>query len=330
MPDRRALITGVAGQDGTYLAELLLSRGIEVHGLVRSADSLARSARELKDVHVHVADIRDAASVTDVMRRVAPCEVYNLAGNTSVADSWRYPSEAAQVIGLGALHVLDAAWQHQERSGDRIRVLQASSAEVFGNPDVAPQSESTELKPVTPYGTAKVFAQHMTAVYRQRGLFAVSAILYNHESPRRPATFVARKISRAVAEISLGLRSSLALGNTTAVRDWGYAPDYVRAMWLLLSADRPEDAVVATGSAHTVEDFVSAAFAVVGIADPEAYVVLDPALQRPTDPVALVGDATRIRRLGWSPSLDFHGLVRLLVEADVESLRRTAPAHPAT
>jgi GDPmannose 4,6-dehydratase len=333
VPDlpRTALITGVAGQDGTYLAELLISQGVEVHGTVRSRDRADHAARALPGVRLHLADLLSDEQVDAVMTAVAPQEVYNLAGSTSVAQSWQDPVASADVMGVGAVRVLESAWRLQERTGEPVHVLQASSAEIFGDPQHAPQNEDTPLQPVTPYGAAKAFAHHMAGVYRSRGLFAVSAILYNHESPRRPETFVARKISRGVAEIATGRRSELVLGNTAVTRDWGYAPDFVTAMCRVLRTEVPADFVVATGEAHSVEDFVRAAFAVIGIDDHERYVRTDAALRRPADPRALVGDATRLRTLGWAPSLDFRALVTLLVEADLERLTsRASPWRSAT
>jgi GDPmannose 4,6-dehydratase len=328
VPDlpRTALITGVAGQDGTYLAELLVSQGVEVHGTVRSRDRAAHAGRALPGVRLHVADLLSDEQVEAIMTAVAPQEVYNLAGSTSVAQSWQDPVVSVDVMGVGAVRVLESAWRLQERTGKPVHVLQASSAEIFGDPEHAPQNEDTPVQPVTPYGAAKAFAHHMVGVYRSRGLFAVSAILYNHESPRRPETFVARKISRGVAEIATGRRSELVLGNTAVTRDWGYAPDFVAAMCRVLRADVPADFVVATGEAHSVEDFVREAFAVIGIDDHESYLRTDAALHRPADPRALVGDARRLRTLGWEPSLDFPALVALLVESDLRRLADSATA----
>ena len=316
-----ALITGVAGQDGSYLAELLLSRGMEVHGTVRQLP--APGTQVPAGVRLHVADLGLAGQVEDVIAKVAPDQVFNLAGGTSVAQSWARPAESAAVMGVGAVRVLEAAWQLQQRTGAPIRVLQASSAEIFGDPEEVPQSERTRLRPVTPYGAAKAFAHQMTEVYRQRGLHAVSAILYNHESPRRPLTFVARKIARGVAQIAAGQSEELVLGNTSATRDWGYAPDFVQAMTLVLAEPVPADVVVGTGEAHSVAEFVAEAFAVVGIEDHERLVRQDPSLYRPADPRALVADSATLRGLGWRPSLDFHQLVRLMVEADVAALAAT-------
>lgn len=316
---RRALITGVAGQDGSYLAELLLGSGLEVHGSIRAPVGNP-PAHVPSGVTLHRADLEVPGEIEALIAKVAPDDIYNLAGGTSVAQSWERPASAAAVMGVGAVRVLESAWQLQDRTGKRVRVLQASSAEIFGDPDRAPQREDTPVRPVTPYGAAKAFAHQMTAVYRKRGLHAVSAILYNHESPRRPDTFVARKISRRVAEISRGLADGLVLGNLSVTRDWGYAPDFVAAMTQVLSLDEAFDVVIATGEAHSVAEFVREAFAAVGIEDYQRLLRQDPALLRPADPRALVGDSSRLRGLGWRPSLDFGELVRLMVDADIALL----------
>jgi GDPmannose 4,6-dehydratase len=240
-----------------------------------------------------------------------------LAGNTSVARSWEYPAETADVLGVGPVRLIEAAWKLGERTGSQVRFVQASSAEVFGDATIVPQDESTPQAPVTPYGVAKSFAQEMVGVYRQRGMFASSAILFNHESPRRPETFVARKISLEVARISLGLSERLVLGNIDVHRDWGYAPDYVDAMLRIGRAEQPNDYVVATGVSHTVRDFVEAAFRHIGIDDCEPYVFIDPAFYRPADPKSLVGNPARLRELGWEPSVNFTQLVSLMVDSDV-------------
>ena len=240
------------------------------------------------------------------------------AGSTSVARSWDEPVETADVIGVAAVRLLAAAWDLETRTGIGVRLLQASSAEVFGDPLDVPQTETTPHAPVTPYGAAKDFAHTMVEVYRRRGLFAAAAMLYNHESPRRPDTFVARKITRAVTAISRGEQDVLTLGNIDVLRDWGYAPDHVDGMIHILDAEQPDDYVVATGEARTVRDFVEAAFSVVGIRDWESHVTIDQGLYRPADPRALVGDATRLRSLGWSPRVTFEELVRIMVAADLD------------
>lgn len=315
------LVTGVTGQDGGYLAERLVEAGHEVHGLVRLADESGEPAGCAPDVITHTADLADTTAVAQVVEKVRPRRIFNLAGSTSVARSWEEPVVAADVMGVGAVRLLKAAWELHESGMRDIRFLQASSAEVFGDPASVPQDESTPRDPVTPYGAAKAFAHTMVEVYRRRGLFASSAILYNHESPRRPAHFVARKISRTVARIALGQEERLVLGNVDVRRDWGYAPDYVDAMMRVVEGPEPGDFVVATGEAHTVRDFVEEAFAVAGVEDWQDRLVVDPALYRPADPAALVGDATRLRALGWQPSVSFKELVRIMVEADLEACR---------
>jgi GDPmannose 4,6-dehydratase len=319
----RALVTGVSGQDGWYLAERLLAAGARVHGIVRDPVDVRAVHEQLPGLTAHVADLQDACSLDAVVAEVAPDRIFNLAGSTSVARSWDEPVEAADVIGVGAVRLLDAAWRLRERTGRDVRFLQASSAEIFGDPVGAPQDERTPRDPVTPYGAAKDFAHTMVGVYRRRGMFATAAILYNHESPRRPATFVARKITRAVASIARGSTDPLTLGNIDVLRDWGYAPDHVDGMIRILDADRPDDYVVATGEARSVREFVREAFSVVGIEDWEEHVTIDASLYRPADPRALVGDPTRLRSLGWRPSVTFEELVRIMVQADLDALDHT-------
>jgi GDPmannose 4,6-dehydratase len=309
---QRALITGVLGQDGWYLARRLSEAGHEVHGTDRHRERVEGGSHDLPGVQLHHADLSDEAGMGRLVRTLQPTRIFNLAGSTSVARSWTHPAESAEVLGVGTVRLLAAAWELHAQ-GRPVRFLQASSAEIFGDPAVSPQSEDTPIAPVTPYGAAKAFAHSMVGVYRQRGLFATTAILYNHESPRRPQSFVAAKIARGVAEIAAGLRDTLVLGNIDVSRDWGYAPDYVDAMCKILDADQPDDHVVATGDARSVRDFVEAAFAVVGIKDWQRHVEIDPDLLRPADPRSLVGDAARLRALGWKPSLGFEELVRVLV-----------------
>jgi GDPmannose 4,6-dehydratase len=269
----------------------------------------------------HEGDLADTDAIRALVARVGPREIYNLGGVSSVATSWREPLLTAQVTGLGALGLMEAAHGLQEASGQPVRVLQASSAEIFGSPATSPQDESTPVRPTSPYGAAKAFAHHMAGVYRARGLPVSTCILYNHESPRRPETFVTRKISRGAAAIALGRSDELALGNLDAVRDWGWAPDYVDAMVRAVRAPVPDDYVVATGVPHSVRDFVAAAFAAAGVEDWERYVRIDPAFVRPDDPAVLCGDATRAReRLGWSPTTTFDEVVEAMVRADLEDL----------
>lgn len=317
--NERILITGVLGQDGWYLARLLADRGHEVHGTDHDPTRVERGVEGLEGIVLHHADLVDEHRMGSLVADLRPTQIYNLAGSTSVARSWTHPAESANVLGVGAVRLLAAAWS-LHAAGNPVRLLQASSAEIFGDPIVSPQTEETPVAPVTPYGAAKAFAHSMVSVYRKRGMFATGAVLYNHESPRRPSTFVAAKIARGVAEIARGQQERLTLGNLDVSRDWGYAPDYVEAMSAILGAPDAGDYIVATGEARSVRDFVRAAFAVVGIENWESYVDVDPALFRPADPRSLVGDASRLRALGWKPSVDFEQLVTALVEHHVREL----------
>lgn len=319
------LVTGASGQDGSYLCERLLAEGCDVHALNHAlssppSDSFAWGER----VTWHEGDLADSAGVGELVRAVAPAEIYNLGGISSVAFSWQEPVLTAHVTGMGAASLYEAAWRTQQDTGEQVRVVQASSAEIFGSPEASPQNEDTPLRPVSPYGAAKAFAHHLAAAYRQRGLGVSSCILYNHESPRRPDTFVTRKITRAAAAISLGLADDLALGNLDALRDWGWAPDYVDAMVRANRSDEASDFVIATGAAHSVRDFVAAAFTAAGVDDWERYVRIDPAFLRPADPTALVGDASKARDvLGWEPTTAFADLVAAMVRTDLDELRAT-------
>ena len=315
-----ALITGVSGQDGGYLAERLLADGVDVHAVSLPDDA------PVDGVRTHAGDVADIEGTRALVLEVAPDEIYNLAAVSSVAQSWDQPELTARVNGLAAVGLLESARRLQEREGRPVRFVQASSAEIFGLPDRSPQDEDTPVRPANPYGAAKAFAHLMVDVYRHRGLHAVSLVLYNHESPRRPAQFVTRKITAGVAAISAGTASRLTLGNLAAVRDWGWAPDFVDAMVRAARSDVPRDYVVATGVSHSVEEFVAAAFRCVGIDDWASYVDVDPALFRPVDAQALTGDPTRIRTdLGWTPTVGFEDVVRRMVEADVALLGAPAP-----
>ena len=310
----RAFVTGVGGQDGSYLAERLLGEGVEVHALAHDQDP----PPDAPGVVVHTGDLCRVEEVRALLLDLAPDEVYNLAAVSSVAQSWAEPDLTARVNGMAAAALLESALQAQEKAGRAVRFVQASSAEIFGQPAVSPQDESTPIAPLNPYGAAKAYAHLMVDVYRHRDLHAVSAILYNHESPRRPQQFVTRKITAGVAAIARGRAGTLTLGNLDARRDWGWAPDYVDAMIRAARADAPADYVVATGVGHSVRDFVAAAFARVGIIDWEPLVTTDPALVRPTDPASLVGDASRARTtLGWSPTVGFDEVVGRMVDADL-------------
>jgi GDPmannose 4,6-dehydratase len=309
-----ALITGVSGQDGGYLAERLLADDVEVHAVSLPCDP------SVDGVRTHVGDVADIERTRDLVLEVAPDEIYNLAAVSSVARSWDEPELTARVNGMAAVGLLESAHRLQERAGRPVRFVQASSAEIFGLPDRSPQDEDTPVRPVNPYGAAKAFAHLMVEVYRHRGLHAVSLVLYNHESPRRPATFVARKIAMAVARISLGIQDDLVLGNIDVHRDWGYAPDYVEAMIRIIEQPEGGDYIVATGESHSVREFVGEAFTHVGIADWESLVKIDPALYRPADPQELVGDPARLRAIGWVPTVGFSALVHTMVDAELAAL----------
>ena len=318
-PPARALVTGITGQDGGYLAERLLDEGWAVHGMVRGDDpGQADLVERCPDAVLHDGDLRDESSLARVVRDADPDEVYNLGGISSVAFSWEHPVLTADVVALGAARLLDQTWRHQERRGRAVRFVQASSAEIFGDPQTAPQDESTPVRPTSPYGAAKAHVHALTGVYRARGLHAVSLVLYNHESPRRPANFVTRKITQAAARIASGRQDELVLGNLDARRDWGWAPDYVDAMIRAARHPVAGDYVVATGEARTVRDFVQAAFARAGVDAWQDRVRVDPALVRPVDAALQVGDAGRARRvLGWAPTVGFEELVGRMVDADL-------------
>lgn len=320
---RIVLVTGASGQDGSYLCEQLVAEGCEVHALHHPSTSLEAPTGSVADmVTWHSGDLADDTAIRGLVLDVRPEEIYNLAGISSVALSWEEPVLTGRITGLGAGAIFDAAWRLQESSGGTVRVLQASSAEIFGSPDTSPQDESTPIAPISPYGAAKAYAHHLARAYRARGLGVATTILYNHESPRRPEQFVTRKITRTAASIALGLADDLALGNLDAVRDWGWAPDYVDAMVRANRVEQAEDYVVASGKAHSVRDFVRAAFEAAGVADWEQYVRVDPAFFRPADPTALIGDPGKAgRQLGWTPTRTFDDIVAAMVAQDLEDLR---------
>ena len=317
-----ALVTGISGQDGSYLAESLLARGYELHGIVRSGSpaDLTESAAALRAT-LHQIDITDTSALGALVSEVAPDEIYNLAAVSSVFRSWAEPVYTAEVNALPVAALLEAAWTAQNATGKQVRLVQASSAELFGQAAESPQNENTPIRPSSPYGAAKAYAHHMVGVYRQRGLFASNCILYNHESPRRPEAFVTRKITASVARISRGLQDSLELGSLESRRDWGWAPDYVDALQRAVSADAPDDFVIATGVTHSISDFVSAAFARVGISDWTSLVTINDAFSRPVDPAEQVGDASKARELlGWKPTMTFEDIVGAMVDADLTIL----------
>ena len=317
---RTALITGITGQDGGYLAEQLVAAGVAVHGLVRPGESLpAPLAGVANQVTLHQLDLTDAAGLGRVLQDSAPDEVYNLAGVSSVGSSWAEPVLTSEVNGVFVARLLQLVWEQQERSGTAVRFVQASSAEIFAGTTSSPQDEQTPVSPRSPYGATKAFAHGLVQVFRARGLHASNAILYNHESPRRPTAFVTRKITSTVAAISTGRAAGLELGNLDARRDWGWAPEYVDAMARLARHETGADVIVATGISHTVAEFVAAAFARVGIGDWASYVSTNPAFVRPVDAVELVGDPARARELlGWEPQVGFEELVGRMVDADLQ------------
>jgi len=314
---RRALITGIAGQDGSYLAELLLEKGYEVSGMTRraSTENLERIGHLVDRVTLIQGDLLDPPSLDSALREAQPHEVYNLAAQSFVPTSWNQPVLTAEFTAVGVTRVLEAV-----RAVDaEIRFYQASSSEMFGKVREVPQTELTPFHPRSPYGVAKAYGHHITVNYRESyDLFAVSGILFNHESPRRGLEFVTRKISDGVARIKHGSAEELRLGNLDARRDWGFAGDYVEAMWLMLQQDEPSDYVVATGEEHSVREFVEIAFERVGL-DPDKHVVVDPRFLRPAEVDHLVGDASKARReLEWAPRTSFRELVELMVDADLE------------
>ena len=317
----RALITGIAGQDGSYLAELLLDRGYEVHGMVRrSSTGTFERIEHLRDrITLHQGDLLDESSLVDTLRAATPDELYNLAAASDVTVSWIQPTLTAEFTAVGVIRLLEAVREVCPEA----RFYQASSSEMFGNVRDVPQTEETPLWPRTPYGVAKAYGHHITVNYRETyGLHACSGILFNHESARRGLEFVTRKITWHAAAIKLGQLDELRLANLDARRDWGYAKEYVEAMWLMLQQDRPDDYVIATGVTNTVQRCVELAFEHAGL-DWEQYVVIDDALKRPAEVGRLVGDASKAKRvLSWEPRTSFEELVRLMVDADLELLGR--------
>jgi GDPmannose 4,6-dehydratase len=318
---KKAIITGITGQDGSYLAEWLLEKGCEVHGLVRraSTQNFDRIRHLAGRVHLHQADLLDQLSIINVFRDVQPDEVYNLAAMSFVPTSWQQPVLTSEFTAVGVTRVLEAVRLLNPKG---IRFYQASSSEMFGKVQEVPQRETTPFYPRSPYGVAKVYGHWITVNYRDSyGMFCCSGILFNHESERRGREFVTRKVTDAVARIKLGLQQELRLGNLDARRDWGFAGDYIQAMWLMLQQDKPDDFVIATGETHSVRELVEMAFDYVGL-DWKKHVVQDPALIRPAEVDSLVGDASKARRiLNWQPKVGFTELVRRMVDADLQRLR---------
>ena len=330
---KKALITGITGQDGSYLADLLVAKGYEVHGIIRRASTFntARIDHLYQDTHVngvrlflHYGDLADSVNLTKLLYKLQPDEVYNLGAQSHVRVSFDIPEYTADVTGVGTIRILEAI----RESGVKPRFYQASSSEMYGKVQEVPQTETTPFWPRSPYGCAKMFGYWATVNYRESyGLFASNGILFNHESPRRGETFVTRKISRAVAAIKLGLQKELYLGNMDAKRDWGYAPEYVEGMWRILQADQPDDFVLATNETHTVKEFVQEAFGHVGL-EWEKYIKYDARYERPAEVDLLIGDPAKAKRqLGWEPKVRFKELVQIMVDADLEMLEGKGLVH---
>jgi GDPmannose 4,6-dehydratase len=330
---KKALITGITGQDGSYLADLLIAKGYEVHGIIRRASTFNTSRIDhlYQDPHVngvrlflHYGDLSDSVSMTKMLYDLQPDEVYNLGAQSHVRVSFDIPEYTADVTGVGTIRILEAI----RESGVKPRFYQASSSEMFGKVQEIPQKETTPFWPRSPYGCAKMFGHWATVNYRESyNLFACSGILFNHESPRRGETFVTRKISRAVAAIKLGLQKDLYLGNMDAKRDWGYAPEYVEGMWRMLQADQPDDYVLATNETHTVQEFVEVAFGHAGL-DWKEFVKYDARYERPAEVDLLIGDPAKAKKqLGWEPKVRFKELVQIMVDADVEMLEGKGLVH---
>lgn len=333
-----ALITGITGQDGSYLAEFLLKKGYRVHGIIRRASSFntGRINHIFEDPHtpnphliLHYGDLSDAESIRKLIYKIHPNEIYNIGAQSHVRISFDIPEYTANITGLGVLRMLEAIRDYQDHTGKKIKFYQASSSEMFGSA-LPPQSEKTLFHPRSPYGVAKVFAYHTTVNYRESyGIFAVNGILFNHESERRGETFVTRKITRGVARIKAGLDKKLYLGNLDARRDWGYAPEYVEAMWLMLQQPKPQDFVIGTGETHSVREFVEEAFGHAGL-DWKQHVVIDPRYYRPAEVDVLIADTTRARKfLKWKPKTAFTDLVRIMLEHDMKEAGLTLP-QPVT
>lgn len=319
----RVLVTGITGQDGGYLAERLLRSGCELHGLARHDDGPATEEllARTPEVTLHTGDLSDPEATASLVHELSPDVIYNLGGISSVARSWAEPVATMRICALTVAAMLEAAWKLTDE-GHPVRFLQASSAEIYGNPATGPQDERTPIVPVNPYGAAKAAAHHLVGIYRQRGLHASTVVLYNHESPRRPTQFVTRKITSAAARIAGGDPAPLMLGNLDARRDWGWAPDYVEAMVRAVEHDASDDYVVATGTSHSVREFVAAAFAAAGIDDWEPFVRIDPEFLRPVDALDLRGDASHARDvLGWEPTVSFTDVVSRMVHTDLEGSR---------
>ncbi|MBN3938859.1 GDP-mannose 4,6-dehydratase [Nostoc sp. NMS9] len=332
---KRALITGITGQDGSYLSEFLLEQGYEVHGIIRrtSTFNTDRIDHIYEDPHkegvrlfLHYGDLTDGTTLRRILEEVKPVEIYNLGAQSHVRVSFDSPEYTVDAVGMGTLRLLEAIRDYQHRTGIQVRFYQAGSSEMYGLVQAIPQTETTPFYPRSPYACAKVYAHWQTVNYRESyNLFACNGILFNHESPRRGETFVTRKITRAVAGIVAGKQKKIYMGNLDAKRDWGYAKDYVKAMWLMLQKDQPDDYVISTGETHSVREFLELAFSYVNL-NWQDYVEFDERYLRPSEVELLIGDSTKARQnLGWTPSVTFEELVSLMVEADLQALGHTSP-----
>ncbi|HVM77091.1 MAG TPA: GDP-mannose 4,6-dehydratase [Candidatus Paceibacterota bacterium] len=325
-PRKKAIITGITGQDGSYLADFLLSKGYEVHGIVRRASTMNRERIQhlhhdphaSRSITLHYGDLADANTIRRLLYEVEPDEIYHLGAQSHVRVSFDVPEYTANITGLGTLRILEAIKDYEKDTGKKVRFYQASSSEMFGAAP-PPQNEETKFYPRSPYGAAKVFAYDMTRNYREAyGIYAVNGILFNHESPRRGEAFVTRKIAIGVAKIAAGLEKKLYLGNLEARRDWGYAPEYVEAMWIMLQQPEPDDYVIGTGQSYKVQDYVNRAFEVAGLGDPKQYIGIDERYYRPTEVRYLLADATKAKeKLGWQAVTTFDNLVKIMVRAEL-------------
>ena len=331
---KRALITGITGQDGSYLSELLLEKGYEVHGIIRRSSSFntdridhiyADPHSEGAQLFLHYGDLTDGTTLRRILEEVQPVEIYNLGAQSHVRVSFDSPEYTVDAVGMGVLRLLEAIRDYQRRTGIEVRFYQAGSSEMFGLVQEVPQKETTPFCPRSPYACAKVYGHWQTVNYRESyGLFACNGILFNHESPRRGETFVTRKITRAVARIVAGKQKKIFLGNLESKRDWGYAKDYVRAMWMMLQKDKPDDYVIATNETHSIKEFLDLAFTYVNL-DWQKYVEFDERYLRPAEVELLIGDSTKARQqLNWEPSVTFQELVHLMVDADMKALDQQA------
>jgi GDPmannose 4,6-dehydratase len=333
---KRALVTGITGQDGSYIAELLLSKGYEVHGIIRrtSTFNTDRIDHIYQDPHtpgaqlfLHYGDLTDGVTIRRILEQVKPQEFYNLGAQSHVRVSFDAPEYTVDTVAMGTLRILEGIRDYQQRTGSEVRFYQAGSSEMFGLVQEVPQKETTPFYPRSPYACGKLFGHWQTVNYRESyELFATNGILFNHESPRRGETFVTRKITRALARIKAKKQDKLFLGNLDSKRDWGYAKDYVEAMWLMLQQDKPDDFVIATGETHSIKEFLEESFTYAGL-NWQDYVEFDPRYLRPTEVELLIGDPSKAKeKLGWKPSIDFKGLVHLMVDADMYALGLPAPS----